>query len=260
MSVDCSISEGVATLLFNRPEKLNALTDVMWDQLAEHLERCHSDEGVRAVLLAGAGRAFSAGADVSGEGRSWERKPGPVGSLELMDAYDAVIRSLYRLGKPTIAAVQGPAIGIGWTLALCCDWLLVSEEARFRPAFLNLAKVPEGGFVYLVTRLVGELKARDLVYRSAFVSGAEAFELGLASRLVGKEELMDEARALAREAAAAPPLSFALTKQLFQTQAGSFESFLEQERGAIALAANTEDAVEGITAFREKRPARFTGR
>jgi 2-(1,2-epoxy-1,2-dihydrophenyl)acetyl-CoA isomerase len=259
VSVECSVAEGVATILLNRPEKLNALTVEMWDQLAGHLDRCERDEELRAVILAGAGRGFCAGADISGQGGK-PRKGGLAGALEAMRGYDAVIRRLYHLQKPLIAAVQGPAVGIAWTMALCCDWILVTESAKFRPAFLNLAKVPEGGMVFLMSRLVGQLKARDIVYRARFVSGAEAVDLGLATRLVSENELMEEAATLAREVAAGPPLAFALTKRLFNADSGSFDAFLDQELNAIAIAANTEDAAEGMAAFRDKRPPRFTGR
>lgn len=259
MSIDFSLADGVATILLNRPDKLNALTDAMWDQLAGHLDRCQQDDSVRAVVLAGAGRGFCAGADLSGQDRK-ERKKGLPGAIETMHEYNGVIRRLYHLNKPTIAAVRGPAVGIAWTIVLCCDWILVSESAKFRPAFLNLAKVPEGGMIYLMSRLIGQLKARDIIYRARFVSGAEAAEIGLASRLVAEDALMDDALALARELAAGPPLILALTKRLFSSDAASFDAFVEQELNAIAIGANTEDAVEGRTAFMQKRPPQFTGR
>ncbi len=259
MSTDFHLSEGVATILLNRPDKLNALTGDMWAQLVAHLDRCERDAEVRAVILAGAGRGFCSGADMSGDGKQGH-KPTLPWVLQSMNEYNDAIRRLYHLRKPIIAAVQGAAIGIGWTMALCCDWILVTENAKFRPAFLNLAKVPEAGFQYLITRLIGQLAARDIIYRARFVSGPEAVELGLATRLVGSDALMQEAVALAREMAAGPPLAFALTKRLFTADTGTFDQFLEQELNAIAIAANTEDAVEGTAAFREKRPARFTGR
>ena len=260
MSVDFHLSESIATILLNRPDKLNALTGPMWEQLAGHLERCERDDEVRAVILTGAGRGFCSGADMRAAGSTKDHKPSLAGVLQSMNGYNDVIRRLYSLRKPVIAAVQGPAIGIGWTLALCCDWVLVTESSKFRPAFLNLAKVPEGGFMYLMTRLIGQLKARDVIYRARFISGPEAVELGLATRLISEQALMPEAIALAREAAAGPPLVFALTKRLFNADTGSFEQFLELEINAIAIAANTQDAAEGAAAFRDKRPARFTGR
>lgn len=260
MSIDCSVSEGVAIILLNRPEKLNALTHEMWGQLAQHVERCERDDAVRAVILAGAGRGFCAGADISGQGGNKERKTGLPGALEAMSEYNNVIRRLYHLRKPTIAVVHGAAVGIAWTLVLCCDWVLVTENARFRPAFLNLAKVPEGGIVYLMTQLIGALKARDIIYRARTVSGREAVDLGLANQLVSEPAMIDDAMTLAREVAAGPPLAFALTKRLCNAGAPSFDQFVEAELNAIAIAANTEDAREGLTAFKDKRAARFMGR
>jgi 2-(1,2-epoxy-1,2-dihydrophenyl)acetyl-CoA isomerase len=260
MSVDCSVSEGVATILLNRPDKLNALTDEMWGQLAEHLERCQHDDAVRAVVLTGAGRGFCAGADISGQGGKKERKSSLVSALETMAEYHSVIRRLYHLQKPTIAAVSGAAVGIAWSMVLCCDWVLVTESAKFRPAFLNLAKVPEGGMIYLLSRLIGQLKAHDIIYRARFLSGRETVDLGLATQLVSEEALMNEAVALARELATGPPLAFALTKRLFHTDAAGFDQFVEMELNAIAIAANTQDAVEGMAAFKDKRAARFAGR
>jgi len=258
MSVDLSVNGAVATILFNRPDKLNALTSSMWDQLAEHLECCERDSAIRAVVITGAGRGFCAGADISRPAGTTPEKS-LASAIDAMSAYNAVIRRLYHLRKPTIAAVRGAAVGIAWTMVLCCDWILVTETAKFRPAFLNLAKVPEGGIMYLMSRLIGQLKARDIIYRARFVSGREAVDLGLATRLVGEDTLMEDAEALAREMAMAAPLAFALTKRLFNSDMADFDRFVDMELNAIAMAANTSDAVEGMAAFKEKRPAQFTG-
>jgi len=258
MSVDLSVNGTVAIILFNRPDKLNALTNDMWGQLAEHLERCERDSTIRAVVITGAGRAFCAGADIS---KPASAKPDKslASAIDAMNAYNAVIRRLYHLSKPTVAAVRGAAVGIAWTMVLCCDWVLVTESAKFRPAFLNLAKVPEGGIMCLMSRLIGQLKARDIIYRARFVSGREAVDLGLATQLVGEETLTEEAEVLAREMALAAPLAFALTKRLFNSDMADFDRFVGMELNAIAIAANTSDAVEGMAAFKEKRPAQFTG-
>lgn len=259
MSIDLSVSDNVATILFNRPDKLNALTDTMWLQLNDHLERCEKDDAIRSVLIAGAGRGFCAGADISGEGKVIERKPGIAGTVQMSEIYFSIVRRLYHLPKPTIAAVQGAAVGVAWTMALTCDFLLAAESAKFRPGFLNLAKVPEGGFQFLVARAIGEFKARELTYRSRFLTGAEAAEMGLATRLVPDADLMDEARALATEAAGFAPTAFRFTKQLFNRNSGDYDAFLEAEINAICIAANLADAKEGMQAFVEKRPAKFTG-
>jgi 2-(1,2-epoxy-1,2-dihydrophenyl)acetyl-CoA isomerase len=257
LSVEFTLSEGVATILLNRPDKLNAITDAMWDQLAGHFDRCAADPAVSAVVLTGAGRGFCAGADISGDGRK-QRKGGIVGALDAMGDYNAVIRRLYHLDKPVIAALRGPVVGIALTMALCCDWILVSETARLRPAFLNLAKVPEAGIIHLMTRMIGELKTRDIIYRARFVTAEEAVAIGLANRLVADDGLGDEANALAVELAAGPPTAFALTKRLFRMPPTGFDQFVEAERNAIALAANLDDAREGMAAFREKRRPNYT--
>lgn len=259
MSVEFTLADGVATLLLNRPDKLNAITDAMWDSLAQHLDRCAADAEVRAVILTGAGRGFCAGADISGEGRK-PRKGGLAGALDAMGDYNAVVGRLYHLDKPVVAALRGPVVGIALTMALCCDWILVSETARLRPAFLNLAKVPEAGIIHRMTRMIGELKTRDIIYRARVVEAAEAVGIGLASRMVADDALMDEATALARELAAGPPTAFALTKRLFRQAHGTFEQFVDAERNAIAIAANLDDAREGMAAFREKRAPKYTGR
>lgn len=259
VSVDFSVSDGVATILLNRPDKLNAITYPMWAQLGEAFDRCQNDDAIRAVILTGAGRGFCAGADISGEGRKANAKAGLVGALEMMTEINGVIRRLHDLRKPTIAAVRGPAVGIAWTMALCCDWLLTTESAKFRPAFMNLAKVPEGGITFLMRRLIGDFKARDILYRAKIVSGAEAVQLGLATQLVAEEALNGEALTLARELAGGPPLAFALTKRLFNGGASTFDQYVDAELNAIVLAANVADATEGMAAFREKRPATYTG-
>ncbi|MEO6717014.1 MAG: enoyl-CoA hydratase-related protein [Novosphingobium sp.] len=258
MSVEFTLTDGVATILLNRPDKLNAITDAMWDSLAQHLDRCAADEAVHAVVLTGAGRGFSAGADISGEGRK-VRKGGLAGALDAMGDYNAVVGRLYHLEKPVVAALRGPVVGIALTMALCCDWILVSDTAKLRPVFLNLAKVPEAGIIYLMRGMIGELKTRDILYRASPLSGEEAVEIGLANRVVADAALMDEANALAAELAAGPPTAFALTKRLFHLPPTGFDQFVDAEKNAIALAANLDDAREGMAAFREKRAPKYTG-
>jgi 2-(1,2-epoxy-1,2-dihydrophenyl)acetyl-CoA isomerase len=259
VTVELSVSNGVANIRLNRPDKLNALTDGMWLQLRDHLARCRDDNDIRAVVLSGEGRGFCAGADISGTERVVVRKPGIAGIAQMMEFYGAIVRELYHLPKPTIAAVHGATVGIAWTLALCCDWVLAAESAKFRPAFMGLAKVPEGGFQFLAARQIGDFKARDLVYRSTPLSGEQAATIGLATRVVADDALMGEALALAAEAARLAPLSFKLTKQLFNARSGDFDGFLQSERHAITIAASTNDAREGMAAFVEKRPANYSG-
>lgn len=259
MSIDLSVSNRVATILFNRPDKLNALTDTMWLQLRDHLGRCEQDDEVRAIVIAGAGRGFCAGADISGEGKVIERKPGIAGITQMTDFYFSIVSRIYHMPKPTIAAVKGAAVGISWTMALCCDFLLAGESAKFRPGFMNLGKVPEGGFQFLLARQVGQFKARELTYRSQFVTGPEAAAMGLATRCVADESLVAETEALAVEAAGFAPAAFRYAKQLFNANSGDYDAYLAEEAKAIAIAGSMSDAKEGMLAFVEKRTASYTG-
>jgi 2-(1,2-epoxy-1,2-dihydrophenyl)acetyl-CoA isomerase len=260
LSVELTVADGVATILLNRPEKLNAITYAMWGQFDAAFDRCQKDSAIRAVILTGAGRGFCAGADIAGEGRK-SMETGLFASRDFMMEINAVVRKLYTLDKPTIAAVRGPAVGIAWTMALCCDWVLCTESAKFRAAFMNLAKVPEGGMPYLMRRLIGDAKARDILYRARVVPGAEAAEIGLAAQLVAEDALEAEARKLAQElAVTAPPMAFAHTKRLFNADWTSFDQYVEAELAAITICTNLQDATEGMAAFREKRAPRYSGR
>lgn len=259
MSIDLSLTNRVATILLNRPEKLNALTDSMWLQLRDHLASCERDDEIRAVVLTGAGRGFCAGADISGEGRVIERKPGIAGITQMTDFYFDIVRQVYHMPKPTIAAVKGAAVGISWTMALCCDFVLAGESAKFRPGFMNLGKVPEGGFQFLIARQVGEFKARELTYRSQFVTGPQAAAMSLATRCLPDDQLESETNALAAEAASFAPAAFKYAKRLFNARSGDYDAFLAEEAKAIAVTASMADAREGMLAFVEKRSANYSG-
>jgi 2-(1,2-epoxy-1,2-dihydrophenyl)acetyl-CoA isomerase len=254
-----SVRGRIATITLNRPDKLNAWTRTMEEEVRQTLREAAEDDEVRVIVITGAGRGFCAGADISGEGKVIERKPGIAGIQQMMEFYGAIVRRIYHMPKPTIAAIHGPAVGIAWTIALCCDWLLTVPGAKFRPAFMNLAKVPEAGFQFLVARQIGAFKARDLVFRSKFTTGTEAYELGLASRLIDEDILMEEAASLAQEAAALAPAAFKSAKQLFNETSGDYDAFVARELAAITIAASMGDAKEGMAAFVEKRPANFTG-
>lgn len=258
MDVELSVDNGVATLLLNRPDSLNALTPAMMDQMLVHLSTVAEDASIRALLFTGAGRAFCAGADVKGSGGP--PKPVTVASARhSMAKYQEVALRLYNLDKPVVCAVRGATVGIAWTYALCADMLLASQTTNFIPAFLMRATVPEGGMVHLLARHCGEFRAKEIMYLNRKVSGEEAAQMGLVSRVVPDDELLPQAQALAAELAAMPTFSVGLTKQLFRTNAGSMEEFLSTERNAIALAVNSEDASEGRQAFRDKRKPDFKG-
>ena len=259
MDVELTLNGAVATLRLNRPEKLNALTPQMLDQMLEQLDRIERDPEIRAVILTGAGRAFCAGADIKGSGAA----PPPMSVTHArasMAVYQNIALRLYRLNKPMVAAVRGVAVGIAWSFALCADQLIVSDAAQFIPAFLMRATLPEGGMVHLLARHCGEFRAKEIMYLNRKLTGKEALDMGLASHLVEDENLDGAAQKLAGELAAGPTFSIGLTKELFRLNTGSMEEFLAQELNAVALAVNSEDAQEGRQAAREKRPPVFKGR
>ena len=258
MDVELLLNGPVATLRLNRPDKLNALTPAMLALMIEHLERIEREPEIRAVILTGAGRAFCSGADIKGTGPAL---PQSVANARASFAvYQQIALKLYNLNKPVVAAVRGVAVGIAWSYALCADQLIVSDTAQFIPAFLMRATLPEGGMVHLLARHCGEFRAKEIMYLNRKLSGQQAFDIGLASRVVEDAKLMEAAEALAAELAAMPTFSIGLTKQLFRLNAGSMEEFLAQELNAVALAVNSEDAAEGRLAAREKRTPDFKGR
>jgi 2-(1,2-epoxy-1,2-dihydrophenyl)acetyl-CoA isomerase len=260
MDVELSLNGPVATLRLNRPDKLNALTPEMLVLMIEHLERIEREPEIRAVILTGAGRAFCSGADIRGSGAAPLPPQSVANARASFAVYQQIALKLYNLNKPVVAAVRGVAVGIAWSYALCADQLIASDTAQFIPAFLMRATLPEGGMVHLLARHCGEFRAKEIMYLNRKLSGQEAFDIGLASRVVEDAKLMEAAEALAAELAAMPTFSIGLTKELFRLNAGSMEEFLAQELNAVALAVNSEDAAEGRLAAREKRTPDFKGR
>jgi 2-(1,2-epoxy-1,2-dihydrophenyl)acetyl-CoA isomerase len=258
MDVELDINGAVATLRLNRPEKLNALTPEMLAQMLVYLEQVENNPAIRALILTGAGRAFCAGADIKGSGAA-----PPVMTVSharrSLVPYQQVALRLYNLNKPVVAAVRGVSVGIAWSFALCADLLVASDTAKFIPAFLQRATVPEGGMVHLLSRLCGQYRAKEIMYLNRTLTANEALEAGLAAHVVADDALEDVAAALAAELADMPTFSIALTKQLFRANAASMEEFLATELNAVALAVNSSDATEGRLASREKRTPQFKG-
>ena len=228
--------DGVLVLTLNRPEKLNAITGELLDALYAALKEGEEDREVRALLLTGAGRAFSAGQDLTEFG---DRKPDYEAHLR---RYNRVVEALSGLEKPLVVAVNGVAAGAGMSLALWGDLRLAAVGASFTTAFVRIGLVPDSGLSFLLPRLVGLAKAQELLLLSPRLSAEEALALGLVHRVVPAEKLMEEALSLAKELAQGPTRAYAL-EAVLQGQAGQ-----------------TQDHEEGVRAFREKRPPRFQGR
>lgn len=256
MNVRLDKDGAIATLTLDRPERLNAMADPMWDALYEHLGRIAVDDDVRAVILTGAGRAFCSGGDVTGMAKS-----DIVSGRKRSQRRHRTVQALYSLEKPVIAAVRGPIYGIGNALALACDLVVASETAKFSMAFKKVGVVPDGGAIFFLTQTLGIARAKDLVYTARVVPAGEALKLGLVVRVVPDDALDAEARALAQEMAESATYALALAKKMFHFMyVPTLEQLMEMETLASGAARLTQDHKEGVEAFKEKRPPKFQGR
>jgi 2-(1,2-epoxy-1,2-dihydrophenyl)acetyl-CoA isomerase len=247
---------GVQTITLNRPDALNSFNASMKRDLLEVLKAAARDTDVRCLILTGAGRAFSAGQDLK------ERQAPGAADLadELREHYNPIIRGVRRLEKPVIAAVNGVAAGAGCSLAIACDIIIAAENARFIEVFAKVGLVPDTGSTWFLPRLIGYARAAEMVFTAEPVDAATAERIGLVNRVVPSERLMPEARALAQQLAAAPPLALALAKRaLNRALESDLDSALDHEAQLQGIAGRSQDHAEGVAAFIEKRPARFTG-
>jgi len=257
------VDGGVATITLNRPDTLNALTLRMLDELLDAIERADADDAVRAVIVTGAGRAFCAGADLSAGGPTFDPAARGGEPAEHRDGGGRFTLRVYDMTKPMIAALNGPAVGFGITLTLPMDIRLASTEARIGFVFARRGVVPEACSTWFLPRLVGMQRAAEWVYTGRVFGAGEALAGGLVSRVVPAEQLLPAARALAREIADhTSAISVALARQMMWKLLGA-DHPVEAHRldsRAMAFTGASADAREGITAFLEKRPARFPGR
>jgi 2-(1,2-epoxy-1,2-dihydrophenyl)acetyl-CoA isomerase len=249
-------SSGVVEVRLNRPDKLNALDEATYLALTEVFHRLHEDASVRAVILSGQGRGFCSGSDIG----AMLKTTGPAARARLQRRHNAV-QALYRVEKPVIAAVHGPAAGIGFSLAMACDLIVASESAYFQQSFTNVGLVPDGGAIFFMAQRMGVGRAKDLVMTGRRLDAREAFDWGVVNRLVGEDDaLRDEAHAMAAELAAAPTYVLGLAKKMFAaTSSPSLETVLEIESYAAGVARTSSDHREGVMAFREKRKPMFNG-
>ena len=264
------LSEGIATITLNRPDRLNAFTAGMRDELVAAFDATDADDAVRAVIVTGAGRAFCAGADLSAGGQTFDyarradaaREEQRVGDV-YRDGGGRVTLRIFRSLKPVIAAVNGAAVGIGMTMQLPMDLRLASTEARFGFVFARRGIVPEAASSWFLPRLVGLQTAAEWCYSGRLVGADEALQRGLVRSVHAPGELLDAARALAREIAEhAAPVSAALTRQMMWRMLGEAHPMMAHrvDSRAIFARGRSADAREGVTAFLEKRPAHFTDR
>ena len=257
MSVELTIDGAIATVTLNRPEKLNALTVEMRHQLRDHFAALRFNTDVRAIIVTGEGRAFCTGADVGGMDRGGLRAE----RERLIGNSHRFLRVMHAIEKPIVAAVRGPTVGIGWSIALACDLIVASESARFSQIFRRIGLAPDGGAIWFLTRRIGMARAKEMVFTARFVEAAEALSLGLVNHVVPDGELMTKTRELAEDLATGPTFAFGMAKKLFHMASGpSYEDFLDMEAFVQPQLDQTEDHHEGVAAFREKRKPNFVGR
>ncbi len=253
-------SEQIATVTLNQPATLNALTYDMMVRLGEIVDDLASDPDMRVVVLTGAGRGFCSGANLLG-GSGEALGAGGMGVRAAVMAMNEVLASIAEMQKPWLAAVNGPAVGGGCSLALVCDLVLAAESAYLCVGYVNVGMVPDMGSTYLLPRLVGLHKASELAFFGERVYGPEAAAMGLINRAVPDDALMDTAREWAARLAAGPTLSIGAMKLgIRRALHGTFRDTLHWEAMMLSLIAQTEDAAEGLMAFFQKRKPEFKGK
>lgn len=246
---------GLATVSLNRPDKLNALTLGMRGDLRDAFRECHTDPAVRAVLLRAEGRGFCAGADIETMGKDdvWGDR------ARLYRAHQMIL-AIYNCEKPVVAAVRGPAVGIGLSLALACDVVIASRTARLGQVFRKVGLAPDGGAAFFLQNLIGRQRATDLAFTARMVPADEALALGLVSQVHDDDALDAAALAYAEDLACGPTLALAGTKRLMRAAVQpSLESFLDTEAVIQGQIIKSADHAEGVDAFLGKRTAAFRG-
>jgi 2-(1,2-epoxy-1,2-dihydrophenyl)acetyl-CoA isomerase len=255
-TVDYEVADAVATITLDRPDALNALTVPMKGELLAALRTAGRDRNVRAVVLTGAGRAFCAGQDLK---ERLEPDAAPL-AVEVRERYNPIIAAMRALDQPIVGAINGVAAGAGASLAFACDLRVAAEGASFVLAFGRIGLVPDSGATWFLPRLVGPAKAAELALLGESLSAADAERFGLVARVVPADALAAEAQAIAQRLAGFAPQALALTKRALQRSwSVDLDEALEDEAFRQGIAGASADHAEGLAAFLEKRPPRFTG-
>jgi 2-(1,2-epoxy-1,2-dihydrophenyl)acetyl-CoA isomerase len=248
------VSDGVAWVYLNRPNKLNAFIAQMNREINDSVKKASFDDDVRCIVITGEGRAFCSGQDLSEVDENMDH--GQV----LREHYGPMIKQIRNCEKPIIAAVNGVAAGAGFSLALACDFRLVSEKASFINAFIHVGLIPDSGNLYYLSQLVGLAKAAELAILGEKVSAEDAVSMGLATRKIPMDTWNEDVSEFAARLAAMPTKAIGIIKRsLKATTSMSFDDYLEQEAQGQRLAGLTNDHQEGVTAFMEKRKPVYSG-
>lgn len=248
----------ILTIVLNRPEKLNSVTDEMLYEFIECLDRADKDDQVRVVIVTGAGRAFCAGADLSGKDETWDYHSEKL--EEHRDSGGVVALKIYEMKKPIIAAINGPAVGFGFTVTLPMDIRIASENARMGFAFTRRGVVPESCCTWFLPRIVGISRAAELTLTGRIISAEEALKNGLLSRIEPQDKLIKTAQEIAREIADnTSAVSVALTRQLLWRMLGADHPMEAHKIDSKCMyyMGRSSDSSEGVMSFLEKRPPKF---
>ena len=252
--VDTGLEGGVLTITLNRPDVLNAINQAVHEGLATALKQARADE-IRAVVITGAGRGFCVGQDLT------EFRESPDVAERLRNSYHPIVMAIRALEKPVIAAVNGAAAGAGLSLACACDIRIAADSATFIPAFISIGLIPDSGGSVFIVRLLGQARALEWMTSSRRLTAAEAHGWGLVSEVLEGDDLASRAAEIGAQYAAMPTRAVGMTKRLFDhAVTATLEEQLELEAQLQAAATQTEDFREGVAAFLEKRPPRFSGR
>ena len=248
----------VATISLNRPKVLNSFNGAMHEEIREAFDAAAGDDEVRAIVLRGEGRGFSAGADLSEIMENGEEDP-DLGQY-LRETYSRLVTRLVEIEKPIIASLHGPVYGAGMGIALACDLRIAAESAKFSVAFIKIGLMPDAGVSFLLPRVVGLGRAMEMSMLGGSVEAEEAYRIGLVNKVVAEEDLADETTALAGRLADLPTRALGRIKQsLYASFENDLGTALENEAEGQTFCGYTRDHKEGVAAFREKRQASFTG-
>ena len=258
-TIELTREDSLAILRFNRPDNYNALNDRMAAELVEATFEVQEDAAIRALMITGNGTAFHAGGDI----KMFVAAKNETQSMfnRTLTPLHAFISRLIRMPKPVVAAVNGPAAGAGFSIAMACDVVLAREDAVFSVAYSKIGLSPDGSMTYSLTRLVGYRRAMELYLTNRVLTSAEAMEWGLVTRVFPEENFMEEARGFSRQLAGGPTHAFGVAKDLFGMSLDhELETQMELEAKGILASTRTDDYREGTLAFVEKRPPNFRGK
>ncbi len=254
-TVRVAVENGIGRLTLNRPDSLNAFSEKMTTEIQTVLKSFSADKGVRCVAITGTGRAFSAGQDLK------EISPGRSFADSLKRRYNPIIRQITGMEKPVVALINGVAAGAGMSLALACDFRIMSSGAKLIQAFVKIGLVPDSGSSFFLPRMVGYAKAFEFAALGSEVSAEEAMRLGIVNRVFPDEKFADESEKILTHFANGPTRAYSLIKKALKHSAeSSLEESLEYEAYMQEIAGRTEDAREATKAFVEKRPPDFKGK